>query len=104
MVHSRAKGPVVIDTLNEGEVFGWSWLVPPYRYFSAARAVTPVSAIALDGACLRGKCEACADGLFGSAHSAHSVCALREGLTPSGLSCLRSGWAFQSSSVPGHFL
>ena len=58
VVHSRAKGPVVIDTLNEGEVFGWSWLVSPYRYFSAARAVTPVTAIALDGACLRGKCEA----------------------------------------------
>ena len=58
VVHSRAKGPVVIDTMNEGEVFGWSWLVPPYRYFSAARAVTPVSAIALDGACLRGKYEA----------------------------------------------
>ena len=58
VVHSRAKGPVVIDTMNEGEVFGWSWLVPPFCYFSAARAVTPVSAIALDGACLRGKCEA----------------------------------------------
>ena len=58
VVHSRAKGPVVIDTLNEGEVFGWSWLVPPYRYFAEAQAVTPVSATALDGACLRGKCEA----------------------------------------------
>jgi CRP/FNR family transcriptional regulator, cyclic AMP receptor protein len=57
VVHSRAKGPVVIDALNEGEVFGWSWLVPPYRYFAAARAVTPVSAIALDGACLRATCE-----------------------------------------------
>jgi CRP/FNR family transcriptional regulator, cyclic AMP receptor protein len=58
VVHSRAKEPVVINTLNEGEVFGWSWLVPPYRYFADARAVTAVSATALDSACLRDKCEA----------------------------------------------
>jgi CRP/FNR family cyclic AMP-dependent transcriptional regulator len=57
-VDSRAKEPVVIDTLNEGEVFGWSWLVPPYRYLSAARAMTPVSATALDSAYLRDMCEA----------------------------------------------
>ena len=54
-------GPLVIDTMDEGEVLGWSWLVPPYRYFGDARAVTPVSAIAMDGACLRGKCEADAE-------------------------------------------
>jgi len=57
-VYSPAKGPLVIDTMDEGEVLGWSWLVPPYQYFADARAVTPVSATALDGACLRGKCEA----------------------------------------------
>ena len=42
-------------------MLGWSWLVPPYRYFGDARAVTPVSATVLDGACLRGKCEADAE-------------------------------------------
>ena len=57
-VHSPAKGPLIIDTMDEGEVLGWSWLVPPYLNFADARAVTPVSATALDGACLRGKCEA----------------------------------------------
>ena len=57
-VHSPTRGPIVIDTMDEGEVLGWSWLVPPYRHFGDARAVTPVSAIALDGTCLRGKCEA----------------------------------------------
>ena len=59
--HSPTRGPLVIDTMEEGEVLGWSWLVPPYRYFGDARAVTPVSAIALDGTCLRGKCEADTD-------------------------------------------
>ncbi len=57
-IHSPTRGPLVIDTMDEGEVLGWSWLVRPYRYFADARAVTPVSATALDGTCLRGKCEA----------------------------------------------
>ena len=57
-IHSPARGPLVIDSMDQGEVLGWSWLVPPYRYFCDGRAVTPVSATALDGACLRGKCEA----------------------------------------------
>jgi CRP/FNR family transcriptional regulator, cyclic AMP receptor protein len=57
-MHSPAKGPLIIDAMDEGEVLGWSWLVSPYQYFFDARAMTPVSATALDGACLRGKCEA----------------------------------------------
>ena len=50
-------GPIVIDTLRAGEVLGWSWLIPPYRWRFNARAIEPVRAIALDGKCLRGKCE-----------------------------------------------
>jgi CRP/FNR family transcriptional regulator, cyclic AMP receptor protein len=57
-LHSPARGPLVIDSIDQGDVLGWSWLIPPYRSFCDARAVTPVSATALDGACLRGKCEA----------------------------------------------
>jgi CRP/FNR family transcriptional regulator, cyclic AMP receptor protein len=48
---------VIIETVAEGEVLGWSWLVPPYRWRFAARAVGPVRAIAVDGKCLRTKCE-----------------------------------------------
>lgn len=51
------RGPLVIQTLGEGEVLGWSWLFPPYRWHFDARAVTLVRAIALDGQCLRTKCE-----------------------------------------------
>ena len=43
---------------SDGEVLGWSWLFPPYRWHFDARALEPVRAIAFDGACLRGKCEA----------------------------------------------
>ena len=52
------RGPVVIETLHDGDVVGWSWLFPPYRWQFDARALEPSRAIAFDGACLRGKCEA----------------------------------------------
>ena len=48
---------MIIETLEEGDVVGWSWLFPPHRWSFDARAVGPVRAVAFDGACLRGKCE-----------------------------------------------
>jgi CRP/FNR family cyclic AMP-dependent transcriptional regulator len=51
-----ARGPMTIETLEAGEVLGWSWLFPPYRWHFDARALTLVRATAFDGACLRGKC------------------------------------------------
>jgi CRP-like cAMP-binding protein len=52
-----AHGSIIILTLGEGDVLGWSWLVPPYRWRLSARAVELTRAIALDGKCLRGKSE-----------------------------------------------
>ncbi|MFY7953341.1 MAG: cyclic nucleotide-binding domain-containing protein [Armatimonadaceae bacterium] len=46
-----------IQTLDDGDILGWSWLIPPYHWHFDARAVGPVRAIALDGKCLRAKCE-----------------------------------------------
>lgn len=51
------NGSGLLDTVDADEVLGWSWLVPPYRWTSDARAVTHTSAVAIDGKCLRGKCE-----------------------------------------------
>jgi len=51
------RGSLMIDTLNEGEVLGWSWLIPPHFWHFDARAVEQTRVIALDGKCLRGKCE-----------------------------------------------
>ncbi|HEX3034472.1 MAG TPA: cyclic nucleotide-binding domain-containing protein [Thermodesulfobacteriota bacterium] len=51
------REPVTIRTLGEGDVLGWSWLFPPYRWRFSAHAVTPTLAIALDGKYLRKKCE-----------------------------------------------
>jgi CRP/FNR family cyclic AMP-dependent transcriptional regulator len=56
--HAPARGSIVIETLDPGEIVGWSWIVPPYVWHFDARAVDEVHAVAFDGACLRGKCEA----------------------------------------------
>jgi CRP-like cAMP-binding protein len=51
------KGPIEIQTRGEGDVTGWSWLIPPYRWHFDARAVEKTRAIVLDGKCLREKME-----------------------------------------------
>ncbi|HEY6270477.1 MAG TPA: cyclic nucleotide-binding domain-containing protein [Terriglobales bacterium] len=56
-IFGAERGPITIMTLGEGEVLGWSWLFPPYRWRFDARAIELTRAIALDGQCLRGKCE-----------------------------------------------
>lgn len=50
-------GPITILTIEEGEILGWSWLFPPYRWHFNARAIELTRALALDGKCLRTKCE-----------------------------------------------
>jgi CRP/FNR family transcriptional regulator, cyclic AMP receptor protein len=52
-----ARGSAVIETIEAGEVVGWSWLFPPYRWHFDARSLGRVRATAIDGACLRGKCD-----------------------------------------------
>jgi CRP-like cAMP-binding protein len=54
---SPIKGAIPIHTLREGDVLGWSWLVPPYKWHFDARAYELTRAISLDGRCIREKCE-----------------------------------------------
>jgi CRP/FNR family transcriptional regulator, cyclic AMP receptor protein len=56
-LHAPGRGSLLIETLDDGEVVGWSWLFEPYRWQMDGRAITSCSLIAFDGACLRGKCE-----------------------------------------------
>ena len=51
------RGPITIQTIEEGDVLGWSWLIPPYHWHYDARAIELTRAISLDGKCLRAKCE-----------------------------------------------
>ena len=44
-------------TQDAGDIVGWSFLVPPYRWPVEARAVQTVHVIRMDGKCLRDKCN-----------------------------------------------
>jgi CRP-like cAMP-binding protein len=56
-VFAPGRGAMTIETLENGDVLGWSWLIPPYRWRFDVRATKPTRAIVFDGGCLRGKCE-----------------------------------------------
>lgn len=52
-----ARGAMTFQTITPGEMFGMSWLAPPYKWTYDARALEPTRALAVDGACLRRKCD-----------------------------------------------
>ncbi len=56
-IFTSDRGPITIQTIEEGDVLGWSWLIPPYHWHYDARAIEPTSVIALDAIRLRTKCE-----------------------------------------------
>lgn len=47
------RGPHVVETLHAGEVLGWSWLFPPYRWTFDAQALRATTAIRFDADALR---------------------------------------------------
>ena len=51
------RGRLRLETLNSGDVLGWSWLLEPYQWLFDSRALTPVQAIVVNGACLRDHCR-----------------------------------------------
>ena len=54
---SAPERTLTVQTVGEDEIVGASWLVPPYRWGFDAKALELSRAIAMDAACLRGKCE-----------------------------------------------
>ncbi|OJF84332.1 hypothetical protein NS14008_15255 [Nocardia seriolae] len=42
------RGDIVVQTLSAGDLLGWSWLVPPYRWHFGAVTAEPVRAIEFD--------------------------------------------------------
>ena len=56
-IAAPGRGALVVQTLGEGEVAGFSWLIEPHRWEFDGRAVDRVRAVRMDGSCLRGKCE-----------------------------------------------
>ena len=51
------RGALTISTASEGDVAGFSWLVPPHQLRFDVRALDDTRALEFDGRCLRGKFE-----------------------------------------------
>ena len=51
------EGPVTIQSVGDGDLLGWSWLVPPYRCHFGARALEETSVVAFNAACVREQLE-----------------------------------------------
>ena len=51
------RGATTVQTVDKGEVLGWSWVSPPYRWHFNARTIRRTHALVLDADCLRAKCE-----------------------------------------------
>lgn len=51
------RGDVELEVLGPGDVLGWSWLFPPYRWQYTATARGAVHAVVLDGPGVRELCE-----------------------------------------------
>ena len=57
-LHVPGEGPVVIETIGMGELLGWSWLFPPYKWAFGAVAATAVEAFEFDAPSVRELCAA----------------------------------------------
>ena len=57
-VDMPGRGLLALETLHAGDILGWGWLFPPYRWHFDADALDEVHAVLFDAACLRQKCEA----------------------------------------------
>ena len=57
-LHVPGEGPVVIETIGMGELLGWSWMFPPYKWAFGAVAATTVEAFEFDAPTVRKLCVA----------------------------------------------
>jgi CRP-like cAMP-binding protein len=51
------RGAVTVETLGDGDVLGWSWLLPPFQWHFDADAIEPCRLVAFDVRCVREKFE-----------------------------------------------
>lgn len=52
-VYTPHRHAITIQTLGPGELVGWAWLIPPYRWNFDAHCMDPARVIAFDSQCLR---------------------------------------------------
>jgi hypothetical protein len=44
-IHAPPRGSIIIQTLGEGDVLGWSWLFPPYRWKKEPSTTAPLGVV-----------------------------------------------------------
>jgi CRP-like cAMP-binding protein len=54
---AAGRGPIILQTLDAGDVMGWSWIVAPFKKQYDARTLELTRVIAFDAMCIRGKCD-----------------------------------------------
>lgn len=55
------RRPATVETLQPGDLVGWSWLIPPHTWHMGAEALSPVRALEFDAAQVRAMCDEDAD-------------------------------------------
>jgi CRP-like cAMP-binding protein len=50
-------GPLIVETLEAGDLVGWSWIFPPHRWVYDVVVVEQARVVVIDAACLRAKCD-----------------------------------------------
>jgi CRP/FNR family transcriptional regulator, cyclic AMP receptor protein len=55
--YTRDRGAICLQTIEAGDVLGWSWMFPPYLWHFDARALEPTLVVLLEGTPLRAQCE-----------------------------------------------
>jgi len=53
--HVPGRDGLILETLHDGDVFGWSWMVEPYVWSNDIRAIELTRVFSLDATCLRKK-------------------------------------------------
>lgn len=56
-VRPHGRDSRVLQTLHQGDVLGWSWLFPPYRWAFDATTITSTDAMVFDAVALRAEVE-----------------------------------------------
>jgi CRP/FNR family cyclic AMP-dependent transcriptional regulator len=56
-IYVPQRGELRVETVGEGEVLGWSWMLKPYKWHFDARAVSEVRAVEIDARCIRKKAQ-----------------------------------------------
>ena len=54
---SPAGSPLGIETLGWHDMVGWSWIFPPHLWTCDVRAIGTTRVIAVNGGCLRRRCD-----------------------------------------------